>query len=120
MVDRSGNADVRMWDDAAVEEPVVVDGRWVAVEAGDSTRKVDRVSIVEGGQGFWFDWKNIGRKYARTDHIDLYPNNDVNHVLRAGNISGTSVSCIYGRHINLNFSYLLYLLHFKFINFQDT
>ena len=25
---------------------------------------------------------------ARTDHIDLYPNNDLNHTLRAGNISG--------------------------------
>ena len=42
---------------------------------------------------------------ARTDHIDLYPKNDLNHTLRAWEY--TSVSCFYGCHINFNFTLLL-------------
>ena len=45
---------------------------------------------------------------AWTDHIDLYPNSDVNHVLRTGEyIRSLQFTCFYGRHINVNFTYLL-------------
>ena len=44
---------------------------------------------------------------ARTDHIDLYLNNDLNHIWRAGNISGYFGLLFYGRHINSNLTYLL-------------
>ena len=41
---------------------------------------------------------------ARTDHIDLHPNSDVNRVLRSGNTS-CHLGQFYGRHIYRNFTY---------------
>ena len=44
------------------------------------------------------------------DHIDLYPNNDLNHTLRAGNISGLSGLLFLRAPYKLQFYLLTYLL----------